>query len=286
MKALISRRSIIIASVSLLIAIIAIVSVTVFNSAGPVSGFADAVTRPVRELASTIARTFGNIYASIYRYEELLKRNEELARTIAQLQADSREATELAVENDRLRELLHFRERYGGYENEMATLVNWNADNWSHSFVINKGYSNSNIARGMGVTTEYGVLLGQVWDVGATRSTVITVLDTRFSAAVFVGGDTSEDSDGRATVKGDFNQMRSGLLLLDHIDDDMVVNPGSAVVTSGSGGVFPAGLTVGEIVTVSGHTSGLGRYATVRPLRDIDTIQTVFVIIDFEKIEE
>jgi len=39
-------------------------------------------------------------------------------------------------------------------------------------------------------------------------------------------------------------------------------------------------------VTVSGHTSGLGRYATVRPLRDIDTIQTVFVIVDFEKIEE
>jgi len=285
MKALISRRSIIIASAALLIAIIAIVSATVFNSAGPVTGFADAVTRPVRELASTIARTFGNIYASIYRYEELLKRNEELARTIAQLQADSREASELAVENERLRELLNFRERYGGFDNEMATLVNWNADNWSHSFVINKGYSNSNIARGMGVTTEYGVLLGQVWDVGATRSTVITVLDTRFSAAVFVGGDTSEDSDGTATVKGDFNQMRSGLLLLDHIDDDMVVNPGSSVVTSGYGGVFPVGLTVGEIVTVSGHASGLGRYATVRPLRDIDTIQTVFVIVAFEYLE-
>jgi len=285
MKALISKKSIIIASIALIIAIIAIISVTVFNSAGPVTGFADTVTRPVRALASTIARTFGNIYASIYRYEELERRNDELARTIARLQADSREATELALENEQLRDLLEFRERYGGYDNEMASLVNWNADNWSSSFVINKGYSNSNIARGMGVTTEYGVLLGQVWDVGATRSTVITVLDTRFSAAVFIGGDTSENSDGTATVKGDFNQMRSGLLLLDHIDDDMVVNRGSSVVTSGSGGVFPAGLTVGEIVSVSGHTSGLGRYATVRPLRDIETIQTVFVIVAFEYLE-
>jgi len=285
MKALISKRSIIIASISLIIAIIAIISVTVFNSAGPITGFADTVTRPVRALASTIARTFGNIYASIYRYEELERRNDELARTIARLQADSREATELALENEQLRDLLEFRERYGGYDNEMASLVSWNSDNWSHSFVINKGYSNSNIARGMGVTTEYGVLLGQVWDVGATRSTVITVLDTRFSAAVFIGGDTSENSDGTATVKGDFNQMRSELLMLDHIDDDMVVNPGSSVVTSGSGGVFPAGLTVGEIVTVSGHASGLGRYATVRPLRDINTIQTVFVIVAFEYLE-
>jgi len=285
MKALISKRSIIIASVSLLIAIIAIVSVNVFNSAGPVTGFADTVTRPVRALASTIAKTFGNIYASIYRYEELERRYDELARTIARLQADSREAKELADENERLRDLLEFRERYGGYENEMASLVSWNSDNWSSSFIINKGYSNSNVARGMGVTTEYGVLLGQVWDVGATRSTVITVLDTRFSAAVFIGGDTSENSDGTATVKGDFNQMRSELLLLDYIDDDMVVNRGSSVVTSGYGGVFPAGLTIGDIVNVSRHTSGLGRYATVRPLRDINTIQTVFVIVAFEYLE-
>jgi len=285
MKALVSKRSITIASISLVIAIIAIISVNVFNSAGPVTGFANAVTRPVRALASTVAETFGNIYASIYRYQELEKRNDELLRTIARLQADSRQVEELVVENERLRDLLEFRDRHGHYKHEMATLENWGADNWSDSFVINKGYANSDIARGFGVATEYGVLIGQVTDVGATSSTVITVLDSRFSAFVFVGGDTSENSDGTATVKGDFTQMRNGLLLLDHIDDDMVVNPGSSVVTSGLGGIFPAGLTVGEIVAVHAHPSGIGRYATVRPMRDIETIQTMFVIMEFENPE-
>ena len=285
MKALITKRSIIITSTALFLTLITIISVNVFNSSGPVTGFANTITRPVRALASTVARTFGNIYASIYRYEDLLNRNDELLQIIAQYQTDAREVNELAEENSRLRELLEFRERHGHWIHEMATLESWNADNWSSSFTINKGYSNSNIARGNGVTTEYGVLLGQVSEVGATTSTVITVLDTTFSAAVFIGGETSENADGTATVKGDFNYMRSGLMTLNYIDNDLIVNPGSGVVTSGLGAVFPTGLSVGEVVAVYPHTSGLGRYATVRPFGNIDAIQTVFVIVDFENPE-
>jgi len=286
MKALISKRSIIIASTAVLIAIITLVSINVFNSAGPVTGFANVITRPVRGLVTTVARTFGNIFASMYRYEELLKRNEELLRTITRLQADFRYSEDLAKENAELRELLNFRERHGGLTDEMATLTGWNADNWSSTFTINRGYNNSDIAVGMAVATEYGVLIGQVFEVSATESTVITVLDTKFSAAAFIGGEGSDDTaDGRATVKGDFSWMRSDLLIIDHIDDDLSVIPGSAVFTSGLGAVFPPGLNVGEVVAVYPHANGIGRYATVRPSRDIYTIETVFVILDFENPE-
>jgi len=285
MKALLTKRSIIIASASVLIALIAMVSVIVFNTAGPVTGFANTVTRPVRELASTVARTFGSIFAAIYRYEELEKRNEELASIIAQQEANFRESLALADEVARLRLALEFRERRPDFTREMATFIDWNADNWSSSFTINRGYMNSDIAPGMGVATEYGVLIGQVSDVEATRSTVITVIDTTFSAAVFVGGDTEGTSDGTATAKGDFAQMRSGLLTLDFIDDDLIVLTGSTVVTSGAGGFFPPGLTVGDVVDVRPHPSGIGRYATIRPMWNPDTLQTVFIILDFENPE-
>jgi len=286
MKALITRRSIIIASAALLIAIISIISINVFSSAGPVTGVANTITRPVRALTSEVARAFGNIYAAIYRYEELERRNEELLRTIARHERDARDTVALVEENDQLRALLDFRDRHAGYDQEMATIIDWTSDNWSHTFIINRGYTNSNITRGMPVATEYGVLIGQVSSVGAINSTVITILDTTFSAAIFVGGDGVDDSDGTATARGDFTQMRNGLLTLDHIDDDIVVNPGSTVVTSGFGGVFPPGLTVGEVVSVQPHASGIGRFATVRPMRDnMETIQTVFVIMDFENPE-
>jgi rod shape-determining protein MreC len=134
----------------------------------------------------------------------------------------------------------------------------------------------------MAVTTEYGVLLGQVSEVGATESTVITILDTTFSAAAFVGGDNIDDAEGTVTVRGDFTQMRNGLLTLDYIDDELTVNPGAEVYTSGAGAVFPAGLMVGNVVRVYDHASGIGRYATVRPARDIERLENMFVIIEFE----
>jgi rod shape-determining protein MreC len=214
-------------------------------------------------------------------YEELLQR-------LTQYQLDFHESAELAEENQRLRELLVFRERHAGYAHEMASLTGWGSSNWDSTFTINLGYANSNIEQGFGVATEYGVLIGQVTTVGAISSTVMTVLDTRFSAAAFVGGDgTSEggDSGGRATVKGDFSYMRSGLLILDHIDDDISILPGAYVTTSGRGGVFPAGLVVGEVEHVYVHASGIGRFATVKPLREIETISTVFVITDFHVTE-
>jgi len=282
MKALITKRSIIIASTALLIALVSLASVTFFNNAGPVTGAANVITRPVRALASTVAETFANIYASIYRYETLVRRNEELLQIIARQEADFRDSVALAQENDQLRTLLLFRERHGKYAHEMATLVNWNSDNWTHSFIINKGYNNSDVTRGMGIATESGILIGQITDVGAVQSTVRTVLDTTFSAAVFIGGDNAEESDGTATVRGDFTQMRNGLLIIDQIDNDSNVIPGSLIVTSGRGGRFPVGLSVGLVEKVETHSSGIGRYATVAPLVDFDNIRTVFIITDFE----
>jgi len=285
MKALLSRRSIIIASASLLIALIAIISVSIFNTAGPVTGVANTITRPVRSLASTVARTFGDIFAAIYRYDELERRNDELLAIIARQQADFHNSEALAEENAQLRDALEFNRRHGNFTQEMASLEGWNADNWSSSFTINKGYMNSDITRGMGVSTEIGVLIGQVSDVGPTTSTVITVLDTTFSAAVFVGGDTNENADGTATAKGDYAYMRNGLLIVDFIDDNIILTQGSMVVTSGYGGVFPTGLTVGEVVSVYNHSSGIGRYATVRPMFDRNTIQNVFVITGLRNLE-
>jgi len=281
MKALFTKKSIIIASIAALIAVITIVSINVMGTSGPVTGIANVVTRPVRALAAQVASTFERIYSSVYRYDELMEQHERLLRRVARMEMDFREAEYLREENDRLRRLVDFRERQPDYEHEPVSLVNWSSSNWASSFTINRGYANSDIELGNGVTTEYGVLIGQVSEVGATNSTVITVLDTTFSAAAFFG-----DRGGTATIRGDFNQMRNGLLVLDRIDDEDVVLPGDSVVTSGAGDLFPAGLVVGEVVAVHRHPTGIGRYATVRPMLEIATVNHMFVITDFELVDD
>jgi len=286
MKALITRRSIIIISTAVLIAFISLISVNVFNSSGPVTGAANVITMPIRTLVSTVARTFSTIFASIYRYEELERRYDEALSQIAAIRRDFRESEALSEENRLLRDLLNFRERHGGYAHMQVNLASWNADNFSHSFTINHGYLNSDIQRGMAVATEYGMLIGQVSEVGATESIIITILDTTFSAAAFVGGDNIDNADGTVTAKGDFTQMRNGFLILDHIDDELTILAGAQVFTSGGGAVFPPGFTIGEVVEVRNHSSGIGRYAIVRPTRDIGTIQSMVVILGFADQED
>ena len=289
MKKIITKQSIVIAVVAMILALISIISVNAFNTQGPVTGFAHTVTRPVRALTSTVAGIFEDIFASIYRYDELERRFDELAAQYADLVRAHHIAADLAAENERLRAALGFRALHPDIEQEMATLVSWTSDNWSHTFTINKGYANSDVRSGMGVATEYGVLIGQVTDVRPTESTVITILDTTFSVAVFVGEvdatgvvEIGANAGVSATATGDFSFMRSGLLMLDYIDDDITLLRSAPIVTSGAGGVFPPGMLVGEIDAVFPHANGIGRFATIRPIREINTISTVFVITEFE----
>ena len=280
MKALITRKTIIIAAVAVLIAIVTIVSVNVFDSSGPVTGLANAVTRPFKSLALSVARTFESIYSSIYRYDDLQMRYDKAINDLATTRQAYADAEQLLIEVNMYRELLGFKQRYAGMVVEEAMVTGWSSANWSSSFTISKGYANSDtpIARGDSVITEYGVLIGQITDINATMSTVVTVLDTTFSAGAFVG-----DARGQATIRGDFTLMSSGLLMLDHISDDLVVLPGDSVITSAAGAVFPVGLVIGEVVEVNRNSSGVGRYATVSPMRVIDeTILNVFVITSFD----
>jgi len=277
MKTLLNRKAIIIFAVAILIAISSLVSVNVWGGNGPVTAIANAISRPLRGLASTVADVFESIYSSIYKYDNLMADYEKALMSISDLEAAYRESTQISEENARLRSLLGFRERNPGYEHVDAFVVSRSSSNWSSSFTINLGSSNSNIQRGNGVVTEYGMLIGQVSEVGATSSTVVTVLDTTFSAGSYVG-----DGGGAATVKGDFTLMRNGLLMLDNIDEDLVILPGDSVVTSGVGDLLPAGLIIGEVVEVYRHDTGVGRYATVKPMRDVITISHVFIITGFE----
>ena len=78
MKVLFTRKTIVILSVALLISIITLVYVNLLNSGGPVTGLAQAVSRPLRSIATMIVRPFEGIYSSIYRYDALMEDYEKV----------------------------------------------------------------------------------------------------------------------------------------------------------------------------------------------------------------
>ena len=268
-------KTIMIIAISIMIAFTTIISVNVFQARGPVTGAANFLTTPLKALTSNIARTFQSIYGYVYRYEQLVEDLERLHVQVQALQDLHEFAIELEEENIWLREQLGFRQRTGT-ETVDAMILNPGAGNWSHNFTIDVGSANSEISLGDSVVTASGVLMGRVTDVGLFTSTVVSILDTTFAAEVNIG-----DSGETATARGDFRYMNLGLLVLDNIDDGTPVAPGDTLVTTGYAGVFPPGLVLGQVLEVFNHPTGIGRYATIRPILPIDSIRNVFIIVDF-----
>jgi rod shape-determining protein MreC len=78
------------------------------------------------------------------------------------------------------------------------------------------------------------------------------------------------------SVTGDIN--------LNLISQDVVVEPGDIILTSGLGGGFPADLIVGQVVSVRKLPAELFQEATVQPAVDFSRLQIILVITNFRAI--
>jgi len=275
-KKFFNAKTIAAVAAAVLIVIISAIALSSSGRAGFVTNAAAAITKPIRVTAAAIAHEFESLYGYMYKYDSLLQENERLRTENAELQSGYREYTEIYEENERLRKLLDLTERHSDYVIDTATVISWSSSNWSSSFTISKGSSNSDVQKGDSVITETGMLVGQVTEVGNTTSTCITIIDSAFSASALV-----ESSGDAVVAKGDFARMRKGLLTLDYISEGTMMYTGDAVTTSGKGEVFPRGLLVGYVADMTENASGLGMTADIEPAVSLGSIMNVYVITDF-----
>jgi rod shape-determining protein MreC len=54
--------------------------------------------------------------------------------------------------------------------------------------------------------------------------------------------------------------------------------PGDEILTSPYSEIFPAGILVGEVVSVHTNPDGLTRYALLRPVAHVDNFEIVLVV--------
>jgi rod shape-determining protein MreC len=118
------------------------------------------------------------------------------------------------------------------------------------------------VARGQAATTGEG-LVGRVSEVGERTARILLLTDLNSHIPV-----TVERTDEHALLDGD-NSDRPRLMFL---DPRVPVQPGDRILTSGSGGVFPPGLPVGEVEAIEG---GIVRVAPAAELTRLDVLRLV-----------
>lgn len=230
---------------------------------------------PVDKLVNAGMDKLEQIYGYMYNYDKLVAENAELRSRIAEMEQEVRQSVSSNEENARLKKLLGLAEANDDYVFVDAALVSWSASGWSSSFSINKG-SRHGIEEGDCVVTEDGFLIGQVTEVSRGGATVQTILDS----ASGVGALTDEGVT--AIAEGDFTLMSEGKLRLTYIEDTSRVVAGDKVITSGKGGIYPSGLVIGTVESVSIDPSGLSASAIVEPEADIAAVTYLFIITDYE----
>lgn len=249
------------------------------GNAGLVQNLSGTVKAPVQRIVSSMAEWLEGLYGYIYEYDQLQAENERLREELADAQEKARNGEAAVDENERLRKLLDFKEKHSDMTLEPAKVISWTSSNWASSFTISKG-SSSDIAVGDSVITEYGVLAGQVIEVGTTWATVRTVIDINTNIGAFV----SENGSAGMLV-GDFALMQEGHAKMTYLADGAQIFSGDTVMTSGAGGAFPQGLVVGTISSVQTEAGGQVEYGIINPGCDLNALVQVYVVKDFEVVE-
>lgn len=214
----------------------------------------DAVA-PILDIASRPVASLNNLVASVNELADLRAENAALRRENERLQTWQSVAHRLEAENTALRELTYM-VADPGLRFVTARVIADPGGAFARSVLVNAG-TRDGVAKGQAALTADG-LAGRIAEVGLRSARVLLVTDINSRIPVFVGPERE-----RAVLAGD-NSAQPRLLYLSPGAD---IPRAAQVVTSGHGGVFPAGLPIG--VVAASDDAGL----RIQPYVDWDHVE-------------
>lgn len=169
-------------------------------------------------------------------YARLYEQNQQLREELRQMKAWKEAALQLEQKNARLLDLNHVR-LDPKLTHVTGVVLADSGSPFRQSVLLNVG-ARDGIKDGWATMDGIG-LVGRISGVGHQTSRVILLTDSNSRIPV-----TIQPSGQQSILTGD----NSDLPPLEFIEDPDAVRPGDRVVSSGDGGMFPAGLLVGTVV--------------------------------------
>ena len=261
------RNRVLVASASLLVCSLLLVSVSVrAEHRDPVGRLLLDALAPFQVVFSWIGRGTGQLWSGYVAVVDARREADELRAQVAVLEGQVSRLSELERENQRLGTLLGFRAQlpstaYG------ARVIARDPGPLSTTLTIDRG-SRDGVSRGMAVVTPEGVV-GRVVEVSHTVSRVALLTDHNSGIDAIV-----DRTRARGVVQGGSD----GDCYMNYLNRDADVKVGDRVLTSGLDGVFPKGMPIGEVIGVGRRHRGLLQSATIHPSAAVDRVEEVMLV--------
>lgn len=228
---------------------------------------ADFVQSPVTNLTALVS----NYFASISNLRSAASENDILKQRVQELEVEIKGKSDLTAENERLRGLLQLKEQ-SKYKVLTARIIGRDPSFWFDSSIINRG-SLDGVALNMPIVTDGG-LVGRVTAVSPLTSQVDLITYNKSGLGGIVGEIGSSSALGviNGTSKKDLMEMK-------YVPGSIDVQVGQPVYTTGQDGIFPAGLKIGEVVSVVTGSATTPHQILIQPAARLNAMQEVGVLM-------
>jgi rod shape-determining protein MreC len=216
-------------------------------------------------------------YMAIYEFltvprdvASLRQRNSELENQVSNLQTQVIQLEQQLREADVLYALLDFARSRPQNEYVASAVIGRDPSPFLRYIYIDHG-SDDGLRHGMPVVTEQG-LVGRVDAVTANGARVQLITDPGSSVNVRLQS-VQVDAIVTGSVTGDIN--------LGFVPQDVFLQPGDLILSSGLGGGYPSDIVIGQVISVRKLETELFQTASVQPVVDFSALRAVLVITNF-----
>lgn len=263
--------------IALIVVFVSVICCVFFAARGKFStpvtnGAAMTIMAPFQRAFSWVGNKLAFVKDSLTEISHLREQNKQLREEVELLRAQNLTASEYASENQRLRNLLGYKQTAIQFDLVAASVIGRESASWSSVIVINRGTLDG-VANNMAVVTELG-LVGHVMEAGLNSAKVQLLIDPRSSVGTLI---QRPESRVAGIVEGDIKNPSYPRMV--NIPKDSDVRAEDMVVTSGYGGVYPKGLVVGKIIEVHNAEGGLLKYGVIDTSVDFQKLEDVAIIV-------
>jgi rod shape-determining protein MreC len=256
------------------LAIVAIVAVILHESGQlqPLEELLQYVIGPLQRSFASLTGSTGNFFGAFTEARELRSENRQLQSEIDRLTTDNIRLKELESENATLRELLKFARGNPTYTTLPADVIGRDPSPYFGTLIISAG-ADRGIKPGMPVISAGSALVGRVIQVSPRTAKVQLLGDVSSSVNAVI-----QSTRATGLVRG----QPDGSIVMDFIPQEEKVKKDDIVLTSGLGGDLPRALVIGTVTEVTKRDIDLFQSAALRPAVDLNRLEVVLVIVNFE----
>lgn len=248
---------------------------------GGIAGLVRDSNAPYGRFAVWVRNVLSGSFSALEDAAGIRAENASLHAEVEELRAQMIALGETERENAALRRALGLKQKERSLVGAEVT-SRGEGYGWWNVVRIDKGREDG-ITQDCPVISTAG-LVGRVVAVTDDTADVLLLSDANSKVSCYIEG---EEAGARGVLTGMGVQKGGGELDLLHVVEPMSlsyiskeldVKEGARILTSGIGGLYPAGLPVGEVVATSDDASRLYQRAKVAPYVDFASLRRVFVM--------